>query len=77
MSSGLAVASGTDRFRRRCCPLKPVEAKEQLVKSFVRIGGKVRRQKKTQIGHSSLTRFTNKHKRRQAKLYRGQGKPLS
>jgi hypothetical protein len=46
------------------------------MKSFVRIGGKVRRQKKTTIGHSSLTRFVNKHKRRQAKTYRGQGKAL-
>lgn len=47
------------------------------MKSFAQIGGKVRRQKKTTIGHSSLTRFTNKQKRRRAKLYRGQGKALA
>jgi hypothetical protein len=47
------------------------------VKSFVQVGGKVRRQKKTEIGHSATTRFRSKRKKRHAKLYRGQGKPLS
>jgi hypothetical protein len=47
------------------------------MKSFVNIGGKLRRQKKTEIGHSAMTRFRSKRKKRHAKLYRGQGKPLS
>lgn len=47
------------------------------MKSFIRVGGRVKRQKKTTIGHSSLTRFTNKSKKRMAKLYRGQGKAAS
>jgi len=35
------------------------------------------RQKKTDIGHSPLTRFRSKRKKRHAKLfYRGLGKPL-
>jgi hypothetical protein len=47
------------------------------VKSIIRVGDKTKRQKKTSIGHSPLTRFRNKRKKRQAKLYRGQGRPLS
>lgn len=46
------------------------------MKSFIRVGNKTKRQKKTTIGHSSLTRFTNKDKKRRAKLYRGQGKAV-
>jgi hypothetical protein len=34
------------------------------------------RTKRTSIGTSRATRFKNKHKRRQAKAYRGQGRPL-
>lgn len=37
----------------------------------------MKRRKITSIGHSQITRFKNKHKRRQTKHYRGQGKPLS
>ena len=37
----------------------------------------MKRWKITSIGHSGMTRFKNKHKRRQPKHYRGQGKPLS
>jgi hypothetical protein len=47
------------------------------MKSVVRVGDKLKRQKKTDIGHSPLTRFRSKRKKRHAKLYRGQGKPLS
>jgi hypothetical protein len=47
------------------------------MKSFVRIGGKLMRQKETEIGHSAMTRFRGKRKKRHAKLYRGQDKPLS
>jgi len=46
------------------------------MKSFIRVGGQTKRRKKTTIGHSRRTRFTNKQKKRQAKLYRGQGMPL-
>ena len=46
------------------------------MKSVIRVGNKIKRQKKTDIGHSSLTRFRSKRKKRHAKLYRGQGKPL-
>jgi hypothetical protein len=44
------------------------------VKSVIRVGDHLRPQKKTPIGHSRLTRFSNKRKKRQAKLYRGQGR---
>jgi hypothetical protein len=37
----------------------------------------MKRRKVTSIGTSKMTRFKNKHKRRQAKHYRGQGRPLS
>jgi hypothetical protein len=37
----------------------------------------MKHKKVTSIGHSQMTRFKNKHKRRQAKHYRGQGKALS
>lgn len=47
------------------------------MKSFVRVGNRVKKNKKTTIGHSPLTRFTNKDKKRRAKLYRGQGKAVS
>jgi hypothetical protein len=50
---------------------------EVIMKARIRVGDKLKRQKKTSIGHSSLTRFRNRHKKRNAKLYRGQGKPLS
>jgi hypothetical protein len=47
------------------------------MKSMVRVGDRTKRQKKTSIGHSPLTRFRSKRKKQGAKLYRGQGKPLS
>jgi hypothetical protein len=46
------------------------------MKSVIRVGNKIKRQKKTDIGHSPLTRFRSRRKKRHAKLYRGQGKPL-
>jgi hypothetical protein len=46
------------------------------MKSVIRVGNKIKRQKKTDIGHSALTRFRSRRKKRHAKLYRGQGKPL-
>ena len=46
------------------------------MKSIIRVGNKTKRQKKTDIGHSPLTRFRSKSKKRHAKLYHGQGKPL-
>ena len=46
------------------------------MKSIIRVGNKTKRQKKTDIGHSPLTRFPSKRKKRHAKLYHGQGKPL-
>jgi hypothetical protein len=46
------------------------------MKTIIRVGNKIRRQKKTDIGHSPLTRFTSKRKKRHAKRYRGQAKPL-
>jgi len=47
------------------------------MKSMIRVGDRIKRQKKTAIGHSPLTRFRSKRKKRHAKLYRGQGKALS
>lgn len=47
------------------------------MKARIRVGDRLKRQKKTSIGHSPLTRFRSKRKKRNAKLYRGQGKPLS
>lgn len=38
---------------------------------------RTKRPKRTSIGHSRLTRFKNRHKRREAKRYRGQGKTVS
>lgn len=46
------------------------------MKAVIRVGNKTKRQKKTDIGHFPLTRFRNRRKKRHAKLYRGQGKPL-
>jgi len=46
------------------------------MKSIIRVGNKTKRQKKTDIGHSPLTRFRSQRKKRHAKLYHGQGKPL-
>jgi len=46
------------------------------MKSVIRVGNKTKRQKKTDIGHSALTRFRSQRKKRHSKLYRGQGKPL-
>ena len=44
------------------------------MQSLIRVGNKIRRQKKTDIGHSPLMRFRSKRKKQHAKLYRGQGK---
>ena len=47
------------------------------MKSVIRVGNNTKRQQKTDIGHSPLTRFRSKRKKRHAnKIYRGQGKPL-
>jgi len=46
------------------------------MKSVIRVGNKTKRQKKTDTGHSALTRFGSKRKKRHSKLYCGQGKPL-
>jgi hypothetical protein len=47
------------------------------MKAVVRVGGKLKRQKRTEIGHLTMTRFRSRRKKRHAKLYRGQGKALS
>jgi hypothetical protein len=46
------------------------------MKAVCRVGNKTKRQKQTDIGHSPLTRFRSKRKKRHAELYRGQGRPL-
>ncbi len=51
-------------------------AGDEELKSQVRVGDRTKVKKRTSIGHSRLTRFRNKHKRRQAKYNRGQGKAL-
>ena len=46
------------------------------MKSVIRVGDKTKHHKKTDIGHSPLTRFRSQRMKWHAKLHRGQGKPL-
>jgi hypothetical protein len=71
------AAPWNERCTRVVDDANPLPNQEAVVKSIIRVGDKTKRQKKTAIGHSPLTRFRSKRKKRHAKLYRGQGKPLS
>jgi hypothetical protein len=47
------------------------------MKSDICLGNKTKRQRKIDFGHSPLTRVRSTRKKRHAKLYHGQGKPLA